>query len=127
LLYMIIMAVLLTAGGALQLALGLRPLGQIRKRVEAIRSGAADRMGDIHPSEVRPLATEIDALLSERERSIEQAKGRAADLAHGLRTPLQVLEGDVARLRAKGEQQLADDIAGVAMQMRRHVERELVR
>jgi signal transduction histidine kinase len=79
------------------------------------------------PDEVQPLAEEIDALLDEREAAIEKAKGRAADLAHGFKTPLQVLHGEVERLRHKGESEIASDIASLAETMRRHVDRELAR
>jgi signal transduction histidine kinase len=54
-------------------------------------------------------------------------RARVGDLAHGLKTPLQVLTGSVDRLRAKGEQDIAQDIALAAGTMRRHVERELAR
>ena len=52
---------------------------------------------------------------------------RAADLAHGLKTPLQVLSGDIRALRQKGETQLADEIEKSATAIRRHVDRELAR
>ncbi|MGP9822830.1 sensor histidine kinase, partial [Salinarimonas sp. NSM] len=56
-----------------------------------------------------------------------KARARAADLAHGQRTPLQALEGADARLRARGDDPLADDVAAVVSAMSRHVERELAR
>jgi signal transduction histidine kinase len=125
--YMAALAALVVAAGALQITLGLRPLSDLRRRVLAIRTRAADRLGEVSPSEIQPLAQELDELLAAREQAIAQARGRAADLAHGLRTPLQVLQGDIDRLRAKGEHGLAADIAEVAGIMQRHVERELVR
>jgi len=44
-----------------------------------------------------------------------------------LKTPLQVLSGDVERLRMKGEVEIAAEIEQVATAMRRHVDRELAR
>jgi signal transduction histidine kinase len=117
----------LVAAAWTQVTVGLRPLATIRDRLAGIRSGASRRLGADFPDEVRPLATEVDALLSARELQIEKAKARAADLAHGLKTPLQVLAGDIARLEAKGETMLATKIAEVAAAMRRNVERELAR
>lgn len=125
--YLLLLAAVLTAAGIVQIDLGLRPLVGLRKRVAAIRSGESTRLGPDYPSEIVPLATELDTLLAARERELERARTRAADLAHGLRTPLQVLEGDIARLEEKGEHAIAADIARVADGMRRHVERELVR
>ena len=71
--------------------------------------------------------TELNSLIDEQEREIERSRGRAADLAHGLKTPLAALAGDVERLRHHGQSQIADDVQSVAEQMRRHVDRELTR
>jgi signal transduction histidine kinase len=125
--FLALIGALLIAAAWTQVTVGLRPLSTIRDRLAAIRSGASRRLGAAFPDEVRPLATEIDALLSARELQIEKAKARATDLAHGLKTPLQVLAGDIARLEAKGETTTAKNIAEVATAMRRNVERELAR
>jgi len=125
--YLGVLALVLIAAGAVQTTVGLRPLAAIRAQVGAIRSGQATRLGTAFPDEVLPLATEVDALLTAREGDIARARSRAADLAHGLKTPLQVLAGDVERLRGRGEADLADEIEQVATAMRRHVDRELAR
>jgi signal transduction histidine kinase len=125
--FLALIGALLIAAAWTQVTVGLRPLSTIRDRLAAIRSGASRRLGEAFPDEVRPLAAEIDALLSARELQIEKAKARATNLAHGLKTPLQVLAGDIARLEAKGETTTAKNIAEVAAAMRRNVERELAR
>ena len=76
---------------------------------------------------MRPLAAEVDALIEAREAEIGRARARAADLAHGLKTPLQALMGEAERLRTGGAVAAADGIEEVAEAMRRHVERELAR
>ncbi len=125
--FLVIIALLLIAAFAAQVAVGLAPLKAVRARLGAIRSGTADRLGSAFPEEVQPLAGEIDALLDARDKQVSVARARAADLAHGLKTPLQVLVGEVDRLKAKGEHQIAKDVASVGETMRRHVERELAR
>ncbi len=125
--YLAMVALLLVAAAWTQIAVGLRPLAAVRDRLAAIRSGEDRRLGADFPDEVRPLAAEVDLLLESQERQIEKARARAADLAHGLKTPLQVLEGDVERLRRRGETAIANEIAQTADAMRRHVERELAR
>ena len=79
------------------------------------------------PAEVRPLVEEVNALLDAQEREIERSRSRAADLAHGLKTPLAALAADAARLRDRGETALAQDIEAVGDAMSRHVDRELAR
>jgi signal transduction histidine kinase len=122
-----LLAVLLTAAAWAQVSIGLRPLAAVRRKLAAIGSGEARRLGSGFPDEVLPLAHEFDALLEARERQIEKARTRAADLAHGLKTPLQVLSGEAERLTAKGETELGAEIEDIARAMRRHVERELSR
>ena len=125
--FLILIGLLLIAASWAQVSVGLRPLAAVRRKLSAIRSGHARRMESGFPAEVQPLAEEIDALLDAREKAIERAKARAADLAHGLKTPLQVLNGEIERLKCKGETEIAADISSLADAMRRHVDRELAR
>jgi signal transduction histidine kinase len=125
--YIALLAVFLMAAAYAQVAVGLRPLTAVRDKLAAIREGTAHRLGRAFPDEILPLAGEVDALIEAREAQAERARARAGDLAHGLKTPLQVLVGDVDKLRAKGEEEIADGIEQVVTTMRRHVDRELAR
>lgn len=122
-----LLGLVLAIATALQVGVGLRPLARLRKDIADIRSGRAQRLPTTAPIEVRPLATEINGLLDAQEREGERARGRAADLAHGLKTPLAALAGDVERLRKLGQAGIARDIEQVGDTMRRHVDRELTR
>lgn len=119
--------VFLTLASWAQIHFGLRPLSQIRQRVAQLSLGQSERMGDDMPPELIPLAHEIDRLLSMRDSEITQARHRAADLAHGFKTPLQALLGDAQRLRDAGDGETANAIEEVVANMRRHVDRELAR
>ncbi|MFE3836155.1 hypothetical protein [Pseudogemmobacter sonorensis] len=121
-----LLARVLTGEGAVQLLVGLRPPSQIEAKVAALRSGPAERPGQDFPTEVRPLAAEIDTLPDSRAEEAERARRRAADLAHGLKTPLQALMGEARRLRERGDP-AADGIDQIADGMRRHIDRELAR
>lgn len=122
-----VLAVVLIAAGWVQLSVGLRPLRGLKGRVAALRAGDATRMGADWPVEVGPLATEIDGLLAARETRTVRARARAADLAHGLKTPLQALLGEAERLRAAGMAEQAAAIEETALAMQRTVDRELAR
>ena len=122
-----LLAAALVLGGWIQVAVGLRPLDAVRSRLNAVRTGAGRRLGSDFPDEVRPLAAEVDHLLDAQEAALNRARGRAADLAHGFRTPLTVLAADAEELRARGETALAQEIADVTEGLRGHVERELAR
>ncbi|MFC4348057.1 sensor histidine kinase [Kordiimonas lipolytica] len=110
-----------------QVSMGLRPLDAIRRGVSAVRNGRANRLPGNQPSEVMPLVVEVNDLLENQEKVVERARQRAGDLAHGLKTPLTILQSDAARLRTMGETKLAEEIEGLVQTMRRHVDRELAR
>jgi signal transduction histidine kinase len=122
-----ILAVVLILAAWLQVSIGLRPLEVVRRGIGEIVAGRSSRMTTEVPSELLPLIEEINRLLENQAEVLAKARSRAADLAHGLKTPLQVLSADIRTLRRKGETDVADDIDQVAGTIRRHVERELAR
>lgn len=121
-----VLGCVLLAGFAFQISAGLRPMSQIRKGVTAIRSGSKLRLDTDVPVEVEPLVSELNALLDSQEAEMKRAHDRAADLAHGLKTPLTALAADIRTLHGIGQTELADNIEHLAERMRNHVERELV-
>lgn len=96
---LLVLGVAMLVAAGLVIHLGLRPLSAVRRGIEAVKQGTADRLADDHPTEVLPLVAEVNDLLSLRDRSVDFARARAADLAHGLKTPLQVLTATADRLR----------------------------
>lgn len=125
--FLLVLAALLSVAAWVQVSIGLRPLSAMQKSIADIRSGRRARLGGGFPDEVQPLANEIDTLLDARDLQVERAKARAADLAHGLKTPIQILFGGVRRLKSKAETAIADDIETAASMMQRHVDRQLAR
>jgi signal transduction histidine kinase len=124
---LVLLAAVLIAAAWVQVRVGLRPLDAIRRRIAAIRTGAAARLGTDFPDEVQPLAAEVDSLLDAQDATLERARAHAADLAHGLKTPLTILADDARQLRVRGETEVAEEIGELVEGMRRHVERELAR
>ncbi len=122
-----VLGLVLAMATSIQVALGLRPLDALRRGVADIRSGRREHLPTEVPVEVRPLVEEVNGLIDAQEREIERSRSRAADLAHGLKTPLAALAADAARLRARGEAAIAQDIEAVGDTMNRHVDRELAR
>lgn len=122
-----IIGALLLAAAWVQVSIGLRPLSAVRTRLAAIRSGKDRRLGADFPDEVRPLAQEIDELIDARDAELARARARAGDLAHGLRTPLQVLQTEIERLAKDGHATVALNLSTVTRTMQRTVERELAR
>jgi signal transduction histidine kinase len=122
-----LLGLVLAAATAVQVGLGLRPLETLRRGLGEVRSGRSDRLSTAAPAELVPLVEEMNALLEARAREVERSRTRAADLAHGLKTPLAALAADAGRLRERGEHAIARDIEVVGDAMSRRVDRELAR
>jgi signal transduction histidine kinase len=122
-----LLGLILAIATAIQVSLGLRPLDVLRRGVADVRAGRIRHLPTTIALEVQPLVDEVNALLDGQEREIERSRGRAADLAHGLKTPLAALAADARRLREQGQEAIARDIDSVGEAMSRHVDRELAR
>ena len=75
----------------LQVRFGLQPLGRIQAALADIRSGRDDHLRGPFPSEIEPLADEVNALLEHNSAVVERARTHVGNLAHALKTPLSVL------------------------------------
>jgi hypothetical protein len=80
-----LLGLVLAVATSIQVVLGLRPLGALRRGVADIRAGRLHRLPAAVPVEVGPLVEEVNALLEMQEREIERSRGRAADLTTGSR------------------------------------------
>ena len=121
------LAALLFAGAYAHVTIGLRQLEDLRLRLASVRQGRAKQIEGEFPSEIMPLVTETNELLAAQQSTLSTARQRAADLAHGLNTPLAVMNAKNRQLRRDGQGEIADEIDSQIEKMRRHVERELAR
>lgn len=126
-LWLVLMFVGLIMASWVQVRLGLVPLETLRKKVEQVRSGAENKLEGPFPSEVQPLAGEVNELLALHETSLSDARERASDLAHGLKTPLTVMQTIARDLRKINQSEQADEIDTQIASMHYYIERELAR
>ena len=122
-----LLAGVLMLANFVQITVGLAPLEKLRVAIKDVIARRTARLDVKAPNEVQPLADEINRMLEVQQRALAHARTRAADLAHGLKTPLQVLSGDIRTLRKRGQTDLADEIEKSVASIRRHVDRELAR
>jgi signal transduction histidine kinase len=120
-----ILAAVLILAAWWQVQLGLRPLQAVRVGIEAIKRCAAKELPDSYPSELLPLVTEVNDLLRSQEKSMEFARARAADLAHGIKTPLAVLETMAETLRQQGDVEAARLLGELSGEMADRVDYQL--
>jgi signal transduction histidine kinase len=107
--------------GLLVVRRALAPFDTLRGRLAAVREGRARTIEGRFPDEVQPLVEDLNDLLVHRDRMVERAMARAGDLAHGLKTPLAILQREADRAAAGGQPELASAIATEVERMRRQV------
>ena len=126
--YMIVIALATVASmwiGLRQVRRGLASFNDLRTNLGSVREGRDTRLGGEYPSEVQPLVSELNALLDDREQRVTRALTKAGDLAHGLKTPLTLLNQQAEGAKAEGQTVLAAAIMQQVERMRRQVDYHL--
>ncbi|QYO77960.1 sensor histidine kinase [Devosia salina] len=85
---------MLAAMSAFVARIALRPIGQLSRAVEAVREGESAEVSGSYPTEIAPLAEEVNELLRSNTQIIERARNQVGNLAHGLKTPIAVLRNE---------------------------------
>lgn len=86
---------LLVAQG-ISLTLGLRPLTEVGDEVHAIERGAQAQIGGQYPQELNTLTSNLNRLLLHNRASLKRYRNSLGDLAHSIKTPLAVLQNNLA-------------------------------
>lgn len=105
---------------------GLRPLEEARQDIQRLERGEINQLSLEVPSEVRPLAEEINRLLGVMEQRLQRSRHALGNLAHALKSPLtmltQLVEGRELLL-----EDLRPELGQLTGQIRSLVDRELKR
>lgn len=92
----------------LMVRLGLKPISNATKRLGEIRLGKAEQIDGNYPDEIQPLITETNALIESNNTIVERARTQVGNLAHSLKTPLAVMQNELASLKGKQRELVAD-------------------
>jgi signal transduction histidine kinase len=123
--FAILLTAVLLAAGLLQVRRGVSPISQLRQKLAGIHAGTTTRVDGDYPDEVAPLVTDLNALLAQHELAVARAHTKAEDMAHGLKTPLAVLQKEAAAVDAAGHHDLAESLRQQISRMRRQVDYHL--
>jgi len=107
----------------LQVRFGLAPLFAMRRDLADVREGRAESLTGVYPTELEPLANELNALLQQNRDVVERQRTHVGNLAHALKTP-------IAALLMEAEAQpgpFADLIQRQVGAMRGHIDHHLRR
>jgi len=102
---------------------GLQPLFVLRQKVADVREGKSDHVDGVYPSEIAPLANELNTLIGHNKDIVERARTHVSNLAHGLKTPLAVLLNESEGSKSG----LSKVVARQAQSMQRQVDHHLQR
>lgn len=84
-----------------QVRSGLKPLFDLRDKVVDVREGRSGQVDGNYPTEIQPLATELNSLITHNKDVVERARTHVGNLAHALKTPLAVLQNEVQTSNSK--------------------------
>ncbi len=97
---------------ALILRWGLRPLRRLAQNLSEMEAGRAQTLHGQYPSEIQPLADNLNILLTSARTHLQRYRDALGNLAHSLKTPLAVLHSSIEsrasqdELRAAVQEQL---------------------
>jgi signal transduction histidine kinase len=99
LIVLLAVAIMLAIMSFIVARIALRPLQRLGKAIEQVREGENENITGEYPSEIAPLADEVNELLRSNAQIIERAKNQVGNLAHGLKTPIAVLRNEASAAR----------------------------
>lgn len=120
---LVIMGAGILAAVLIQVRVGLQPLFRLRGEVADVRKGKIERIVGDYPSELEPLATELNALVAHNQDVVERQRTHVGNLAHALKTPISVMLTEANQQPG----QLSEVVSRQAEAMRGHVEHHLRR
>ncbi len=78
----------------LQVRVAMKPMQSMQQSLSNIRAGKAERLEGEFPSEMQPVADEMNLLILAGTEIIDRARTQVGNLAHALKTPLSVLSNE---------------------------------
>ena len=113
----------LVAAVIVQVRVGLRPLFALQREVAAVRTGKGERIVGRYPSELSPLADELNALMAHTQEVVERQRTHVGNLAHALKTPLSVIANEAAQQPGP----LSEVVTRQTQSMSQHIDHHLRR
>lgn len=107
----------------IQIRWGLRPLDRVRHGLAQLRSGKETKFEGPFPTEIEPLAKELNALLDSNQQIIERARTQVGNLAHALKTPLSVITNEARATGGPFAEKVAEQAALMLRQVNHYLDR----
>ena len=106
-----------------QVKFGLKPLLRMEEGLTAIREGKAERLEGQFPTEIQPVADELNLLIQSNSEIIDRARTQVGNLAHALKTPLSVLTNEAGAHKGPFSLKVAEQIQVMRGQVSLYLDR----
>lgn len=106
-----------------QVRVGLKPLERMRMALHAIRVGDTQRLEGDFPSEIAPLASELNALIDSNREVVDRARTHVGNLAHALKTPLSVVLNEARAADGPLARKVEEQAGLMQAQVNHHLDR----
>lgn len=83
----------------LQVRTALKPLSAIGAEIGGIREGNLHKLSQNYPTDVQPLADELNNLLDHNVVLLKRARNQLGDLAHSVKNPLTVINNEAQHMQ----------------------------
>jgi len=120
---MLLISIGLVTAVVTQVRSGLKPLFDLRDRVADVREGRAGQVDGVYPSEIQPLATELNSLITHNKDVVERARTHVGNLAHALKTPLAVLQNEAESSKKTSSEIVSRQTETMKKQVDHHLRR----
>lgn len=118
-----ILGIGLIAAAFMQVVIGLRPLGKLRRALTAVQEGESQQIEGSFPLEIQPLVDDFNEVLAHNTRIVNHARTQAGNLAHAVKTPLTILANAAARPDPQLPQLVSEQVAMARRQVDYHLAR----
>ncbi|MFC0268884.1 sensor histidine kinase [Kushneria aurantia] len=122
-----VMAILLVFIQRRVIRLGLKPLGRLQRELAQLHEGRRMALETRVPDEIAPFVAELNHQLGRIEQVLNRSRDGIANLSHALKTPLSVMEAQLARRELEQFPDLRNSLHARLDDIHRLVERELQR
>ncbi len=107
----------------MQVRIGLKPLFDLRKQVVSVREGRDVRVSGNFPSEIYPLANELNGLIDHNSDVVQRARTHVSNLAHALKTPIAVLQNEAEQKKLLRSSMVRRQTDSMKKQVDHHLQR----
>lgn len=108
---------------SLQISWSLQPFKKLQQELLLLRQGGINELSQNYPKEVSSLIRDLNSLLFHYQDLLKRARQHSGNLAHSLKTPLNILKNDIAHFPIDVQHQLLPEIKRINDSIQYHLNR----